>query len=96
MCHISPMQLAQVLHQIFSAFDTTVQALDLFKVDTVGDAFIVAAWLPNHDLTPTNGILYVYVCLQTLNPEQSQNAREPRLRCDGTRRHGRAQDFRVT
>jgi len=82
MCHISPMQLAQVLHQIFSAFDTTVQALDLFKVDTVGDAFIVAAWLPNHDLTPTNGILYVscmdltptngilyvYVCLYS-NPK---------------------------
>ena len=36
---------------MFSAFDTTVQRLNLFKVDTVGDAFIVAAWLPHRDHT---------------------------------------------
>ena len=45
----TPMQLARALHEMFSAFDTTVQRLNLFKMDTVGDAFIVAAWLPHRD-----------------------------------------------
>ena len=48
---ITPMQLAHTLHEMFSAFDTAVQRLNLFKVDTVGDAFIVAAWLPHRDHT---------------------------------------------
>jgi class 3 adenylate cyclase len=42
---ISPMELAETLHQLFSRFDTTVRSLNLFKMDTVGDAYIVAAWL---------------------------------------------------
>ena len=49
---ISAMHLAQALHELFSAFDTAVQHLGLFKVDTVGDAFIVAAWLPPNALSP--------------------------------------------
>jgi class 3 adenylate cyclase len=39
------MELAETLHQLFSRFDTTVRSLNLFKMDTVGDAYIVAAWL---------------------------------------------------
>ena len=43
------MELAQAMHHIFSAFDTSVQAVNLFKMDTVGDAFIVAGWLSSSD-----------------------------------------------
>jgi class 3 adenylate cyclase len=42
---VSPMYLANVMHHLFSAFDTSVQSLDLFKMDTVGDAYIIAGWL---------------------------------------------------
>jgi class 3 adenylate cyclase len=42
---IEAMDLAIVMHHLFSAFDTCVQRLDLFKMDTVGDAYIVAGWL---------------------------------------------------
>ena len=44
---ISALEVAQMLHQIFGAFDFEVQKLDLFKMDTVGDAYIVAGWLPD-------------------------------------------------
>ena len=43
--NISPIELAGTMHQIFSQFDSTVRGLNLFKMDTVGDAYIVAAWL---------------------------------------------------
>ena len=42
---MTPMEIAQALHHIFSSFDSTVQNLSLFKMDTVGDAYVVAAWL---------------------------------------------------
>jgi hypothetical protein len=47
------MELAQTLHQLFSRFDTTVRSLNLFKMDTVGDAYIVAAWLTPHEADST-------------------------------------------
>jgi len=47
---VTALELANVLHQLFSAFDTQVQQMGLFKIDNVGDAYIVAGWLPH--LTP--------------------------------------------
>jgi class 3 adenylate cyclase len=47
------MELAQTLHQLFSRFDATVRNLNLFKMDTVGDAYIVAAWLTPHEADST-------------------------------------------
>jgi hypothetical protein len=32
-----------------------VNSLNLFKMDTVGDAYIVAAWLEQTDTTPEDG-----------------------------------------
>ena len=40
---------SQATHHVFSSFDTCVQKLNLFKMDTVGDAYIVAAWLTHED-----------------------------------------------
>ena len=34
---LSPLELAHTMHHIFSAFDSSVQSLGLFKMDTVGD-----------------------------------------------------------
>ncbi len=45
---ITALELARTLHQIFSRFDSTVRSLNLFKMDTVGDAYIAAAWLTPH------------------------------------------------
>jgi len=46
---ISALEVARMLHQFFSAFDTEVQRLNLFKMDTIGDSYIVAGWLPAQD-----------------------------------------------
>jgi class 3 adenylate cyclase len=62
---ISPMELAQTLHQLFSRFDSTVRSLNLFKMDTVGDAYIVSAWLTAHEADSIRQ-----------NPEYMPNARK--------------------
>ena len=43
---LPPMEVAQLVHRIFSSFDSAVRELGLFKMDTVGDAYIVAGFLP--------------------------------------------------
>ncbi len=40
------LQLARLVHALFTRFDAAVRACGLFKMDTVGDAYIVAALLP--------------------------------------------------
>ncbi|EKX34281.1 hypothetical protein GUITHDRAFT_43371, partial [Guillardia theta CCMP2712] len=41
-----PLQIAEMVHHIFSRFDEEVMDKKLFKIDTVGDAYMVAGWLP--------------------------------------------------
>jgi class 3 adenylate cyclase len=43
---MSPIEVARLVHRLFSRFDIAVHALGLFKMDTVGDAYIVAGFLP--------------------------------------------------
>mmetsp|Transcript_59276 Transcript_59276/g.157752 ORF Transcript_59276/g.157752 Transcript_59276/m.157752 type:complete len:628 (+) Transcript_59276:323-2206(+) len=43
---MEPMEVAKLVHTLFSRFDTAVKQLGLFKMDTVGDAYIVAGILP--------------------------------------------------
>ncbi|EKX52509.1 hypothetical protein GUITHDRAFT_48176, partial [Guillardia theta CCMP2712] len=47
---INPLELAGLIHRLFSTFDEAVMQKRLFKVDTIGDAYVVAGWLPcDHD-----------------------------------------------
>ena len=43
---MSPIEVARLVHRLFSRFDNAVRDLGLFKMDTVGDAYIVAGFLP--------------------------------------------------
>jgi len=42
---LSPASLANAVHKLFSDFDNAVLGRNLFKVDTIGDAYIVVGWL---------------------------------------------------
>ncbi|EKX41534.1 hypothetical protein GUITHDRAFT_60850, partial [Guillardia theta CCMP2712] len=46
---LNPLLLARMIHEIFSSFDKSVVTLQLYKMDTIGDAYIVAGWLPDGD-----------------------------------------------
>jgi class 3 adenylate cyclase len=52
------MAVAQLMHELFSAFDESVKSLRsrLFKMDTVGDAYVAAGWLfPDEDEAEGSG-----------------------------------------
>jgi class 3 adenylate cyclase len=42
---LRPASLANAVHRLFSDFDDAVLGRNLFKVDTIGDAYIVVGWL---------------------------------------------------
>jgi class 3 adenylate cyclase len=44
-----PLELAESVNLLFSVFDRAVTGRNLFKVDTIGDAYIIVGWLhKNH------------------------------------------------
>jgi adenylate cyclase len=43
---LKPMELVKLLNHIFSTFDQLAEVLDLEKIKTIGDAYMVAAGLP--------------------------------------------------
>ncbi|GLE06727.1 hypothetical protein PINS_up016212 [Pythium insidiosum] len=45
---LRPGELAVLLNKIYSAFDRHLDAFGVYKMDTVGDAFIVVGGLPSH------------------------------------------------
>ena len=40
-----PLELAESVNMLFSVFDRAVTGRNLFKVDTIGDAYIIVGWL---------------------------------------------------
>ncbi|WP_224817186.1 adenylate/guanylate cyclase domain-containing protein [Hasllibacter sp. MH4015] len=44
---LDPQEVVQVLNRVFRAFDALADRLDLEKIKTIGDAYMVAAGMPN-------------------------------------------------
>lgn len=45
----SPMEVIDFLSDLYLCFDETLEKYDIFKVDTIGDAYIVASGLPQRN-----------------------------------------------
>ncbi len=61
---VSPLELVNVLNQIFSAFDQLAEHYGLEKIKTIGDAYMVAGGLPTPKADHTQAIANMALAMQ--------------------------------
>jgi len=58
-----PLEIAQAVNMLFSEFDRAVTGRNLFKVDTIGDAYIIVGWLHRRHCPSETGDDASHACL---------------------------------
>ena len=89
---MTPLEVAGMVHDMYSVFDAAVQERGLFKMDTIGDAYVVAGFLPSDDEVGAAHDQEIYrVCLDVLHLARVMILTMARYR----RRHARPTHCRI-
>ncbi|ELU07786.1 hypothetical protein CAPTEDRAFT_103278 [Capitella teleta] len=60
----TPMQVVQVLNDLYTRFDAVIEAHDVYKVETIGDAYMLVSGLPHRNEHHVAVVAEVSLCLQ--------------------------------
>lgn len=74
---LSPISLVALLNQVFSAFDSLAEQLDLEKIKTIGDAYMVAAGLPTPRADHAEAIAEMALAMQQVVQSFQADSGEP-------------------
>jgi class 3 adenylate cyclase len=74
---LRPASLANAVHRLFSDFDDAVLGRNLFKVDTIGDAYIVVGWL--HRNSSQKAVLSLPIMKEGAEDSESTEALDDEL-----------------
>lgn len=78
---MSPNELVNILNEIFSAFDCIAESLELEKIKTIGDAYMVVGGLPNPSLNHAQATLEMAIqMLETIQAFQRTDGQPFQLR----------------
>ena len=77
----SPFQIVELLNEMFSAFDALIEQHDVYKVETIGDAYMCVSGLPNknghHHVLEIAKVTLGFIEVRNGRPEHD-NFRRPR------------------
>jgi class 3 adenylate cyclase len=64
-----PIKLCELLNEIYSSFDKHLNEFGMYKVDIIGDAFVVIGGIPgykDHSLHARNAVLFAFHMLEDI------------------------------
>lgn len=74
---VTPLELVNLLNQVFSTFDRLAEQYGLEKIKTIGDAYMVVGGVPTHRPDHVEAVMEMAIAMQSVIQDFTQSTGEP-------------------